>query len=69
MNGKAFASFQEFVTFVETNTEEFLVFETEYKHELIISATDAARATDSILKRNHTSSRYSPDVTPWLHRN
>ena len=66
VNGKEFGSFQEFVTLVETNTEEFVVFENERKQQLIISAKDAARATEDILKRNHISSRYSEDVSRWL---
>jgi len=66
VNGKAFGSFQEFVTLVEHNTEEYVVFENENKQKLIISATDAARATEDILKRNHISSRCSDDVALWL---
>ncbi len=66
VNGHAFGSFQEFVTLVEHNTEEYVVFENETKQKLIISAKDAARATEDILKRNHISSRCSEDVSLWL---
>jgi len=66
VNGKEFGSFQEFVTFVEHNTDEYVVFENEHKQQLIISAKDAARATEDILKRNHISSRCSEDVSLWL---
>ena len=66
VNGKAFASFQEFVTMVEHNTDEYVVFENEGKQKLIISAKEAAAATDDILKRNHVASRCSDDVSLWL---
>jgi len=66
VNGKAFGSFQEFVTLIENNTDEYVVFENEGKQKLIISAKDAARATEDILKRNHISSRCSEDVSLWL---
>ena len=66
VNGKAFGSFQEFVTFVENNTDEYVVFENEGKQKLIISTKDAARATEDILKRNHIPSRCSEDVSLWL---
>ena len=66
VNGKEFGSFQEFVTLVEHNTDEYVVFENEDKQKLIIAAKDAARATEDILKRNHIFSRCSEDVSLWL---
>ena len=66
VNGQEFGSFQEFVTLVENNTDEYVVFENEDNQKLIISAKDAARATEDILKRNHISSRCSEDVRLWL---
>ena len=66
VNGKAFGSFQEFVTLVEHNTEEYVVFENEGKQQLILAAKDAARATEDIIKRNHIPGRCSEDVSLWL---
>lgn len=66
VNGKEFSSFQEFVTFVEHTEEEYVVFENEEGQKLIISAKDAVRATEGIIKRNHIPSRCSEDVSLWL---
>ena len=66
VNGKEFGSFKEFVTLVEHNEEEYVVFENEGKQKLIISTKDAARVTENILKRNHIPSRCSEDVSLWL---
>ncbi len=66
VNGHAFGSFQEFVTLVEHNTEEYVVFENAEKEQIIISAQEAARATEGILMRNHIPSRCSEDVSRWL---
>jgi len=66
VNGKEFGSFKEFVTFVENNEEEYVVFENEGKQKLIISAKDAARVTGNIIERNHIPSRCSEDVSLWL---
>jgi hypothetical protein len=66
VNGQAFSSFEEFVTLVESTTDEYVQFENEYKQKLIISVTDALRANEDILKRNHIPSRCSDDVALWL---
>ena len=66
VNGKEFESFQEFVTLVDTNTEEYIIFENEHKQQLIMSSEDAERATEGILARNHISSWHSEDVSLWL---
>ena len=68
VNGKAFSSFQEFVTLVEHTQDEYVVFENEEKQQLIISTNDAARATAGILERNHIPSRCSEDVALWVQR-
>ncbi len=66
INGQEFDSFKDFVTLIENNHDDYIIFETELKMPIILKNADIAQTTKNILERNNIPYQYSKDVAEWL---
>jgi S1-C subfamily serine protease len=66
VNGKSFKSFEEFITLLERNKEDYLIFETEQRIKIILSTERIDDITQTILKRNNIPRQFSDDVALWI---
>ncbi|MEW6009056.1 MAG: serine protease, partial [Candidatus Omnitrophota bacterium] len=62
VNGKEFDSFKQFVQLIEDDQAENIVFENEYKENIILSCKDITKITQDIINRNNIPSQFSDDV-------
>ncbi len=65
VNGKEFDSFKQFVKKIEDAQGENIIFENEYKGNIILSCKDIDKITQEIIKRNNIPSQFSEDVAQW----
>lgn len=65
VNGKEFDSFKHFIELIEDAQGENIVFENEYKQNIILSCKDIAKITQDIVRRNNIPSQFSDDVAQW----
>ena len=66
VNNRALGSFEEFVKIVESNKDDFVVFETDQMEKIVIDTKNIYKITEKILKRNNIDSSYSDDVKEWV---
>ncbi|MDP3921127.1 MAG: serine protease [Candidatus Omnitrophota bacterium] len=66
VNGKPVTSFEQFVTMLHRNTEEYSLIDTEGGVMLILKRDEAEAATPGILEKYHVPAQFSSDVAHWL---
>jgi len=66
VNGQAFSSFEEFITQIEKNPNDYIEFETGQKSLLILDTKNIDSITADILQRNNIPARYSPNIAQWI---
>ena len=66
VNGKEFDSFKEFVMLLEENKNEYIIFETKNKIEIVLTTKNIDSITKKILNRNNIPFQFSKNVAKWL---